>query len=79
MNSLVGKKVWVIQYDDEDDAVLGICEGFENNFIKLRQELEEEPSLYINLANVKEIELFRPDGEGELRYLRAVTSEEPPP
>lgn len=77
LKSLVGKKVWVIQYDDEDDAVLGICEGFENNFVKLRQDMEKEPSLYINLANVKEIEVFRPEGEGELRFLRAVTSDEP--
>ena len=27
MKSLEGKKVWVIQYDDEEDAVLGICLG----------------------------------------------------
>jgi hypothetical protein len=78
LKTLIGKKVWVIQYDDEDDAVLGICEGFEHNFVKLRQELEKEPSLYINLANVKEIELYRPDGEGELRFLRAVPAEENP-
>ena len=37
MQSLVGKKVWVIQYDDEEDAVLGIC-GVDQNFIALRQE-----------------------------------------
>ena len=76
MQSLVGKKVWVIQYDDEEDAVLGICLGVDQNFIALRQEHEADPSLFINLTNVKEIEVFRTDGEGELRYLRAVKDEE---
>ena len=76
MQSLVGKKVWVIQYDDEEDAVLGICLGVDQNFIALRQEHEAEASLFINLTNVKEIEVFRADGEGELRYLRAVKDEE---
>ena len=76
MQSLVGKKIWVIQYDDEEDAVLGICEGLDNNFVALRQELETEPSLFINLTNVKEIEVFRSDAEGELRYLRAVKDED---
>lgn len=76
MQSLIGKKVWIIQYDDEEDAVLGICVGVDQNFIALRQELEVEPSLFINLTNVKEIEVFRSDGEGELRYLRAVKDDE---
>jgi hypothetical protein len=76
MQSLEGKKVWVIQYDDEEDAVLGICLGVDQNFIALRQEHESDPSLFINLTNVKEIEVFRADGEGELRYLRAVKDEE---
>ena len=76
MESLIGKKVWIIQYDDEEDAVLGICVGVDQNFIALRQELEVEPSLFINLTNVKEIEVFRSDGEGELRYLRAVKDDE---
>ncbi|GMV42811.1 MAG: hypothetical protein AMXMBFR64_45270 [Myxococcales bacterium] len=76
MERLVGKKIWVIQYDDEDDSVIGICEGFSNNFIALRQEQETEPSLYIHLANVKEIEVFRTEGEGEVRFLRAVKDDE---
>lgn len=76
MERLVGKKIWVIQYDDEDDSVIGICEGFSNNFIALRQEHEVDPSLYIHLANVKEIEVFRTEGEGEVRFLRAVKDDE---
>ena len=70
MKRLVGKKVWVIQYDDEDDTVLGICEGFSDGFVAIRGEQEDEPTLYVNLANVREIEVYRPPGEGELRLLR---------
>ncbi len=76
MKTLIGKKVWVIQYDDEEDAVLGICVGLDQSFIALRQEHEGDASLFINLTNVKEIEVFRTDGEGELRYLRAVKEED---
>lgn len=78
MKNLVGKKIWVIQYDDEDDSVLGICEGFDSSFVALRQELETEPSLYVNLANVKEIEVYRASGEGELRVLKAVKDDDVP-
>lgn len=70
MQRLVGKKVWVVQFDDEDNSVYGIVEGTDNGFIALRVENEEEPSLYVNLQNVKEIELYREKGEGELRLLR---------
>ena len=75
METLIGKKVWVIQYDEEDH-VLAVCEGIDAQFIKLRQEHETEPSLYMSLNNVKEIQVFRPEGEGELRYLRAVATED---
>jgi len=33
-------------------------------------EHEEEPTLYVNLRNVKEIEVFRAAGDVELRLLR---------
>ena len=56
--------------------MLGNCLGVDQNFIALRQEHEAEPSLFINLTNVKEIEVFRTDGEGELRYLRAVKDDD---
>jgi hypothetical protein len=76
MQRLVGQKVWVIQFDDEDTSVIGIVEGVENNFIALRNELDSQPTLYVNLANVKEIELYKPEGEGELRILRFPDAEE---
>lgn len=70
MKRLVGKKVWVIQYDDEENSVIGLVEGIDTGFIALRMEHETEPTLYVNLANVKEIEVFRERAEGELRLLR---------
>lgn len=70
MQRLVGQKVWVIQFDDEDTSVIGIVDGIEGGFIALRNELETTPSLYVNLTNVKEIEVYRTEGEGELRLLR---------
>ncbi len=72
LESLVGKKIWVIQYDDIDDSVLAHCVGVDEQFIALRRESESEPSLFINLTNVREIDVFRSDQEGEVRYLRAV-------
>jgi len=70
MERLIGKKVWVIQYDDEDDTVLGWCEGFSRGFVAIRGDKDDEPTLYVNLQNVREIEIYRPPGEGELRLLR---------
>jgi len=70
MQQLIGQKVWVIQFDDEDTSVIGIVDGVEQGFVALRNELETAPSLYVNLTNVKEIEVYRPEGEGELRLLR---------
>ena len=74
---LVGKKVWVIQYDDDDNSVIGIVEGVEGGFIALRMEHETDPTLYVNLTNVKEIEIFRERGEGELRLLRFPVDHDP--
>ncbi len=76
LDTLVGKKVWIIQYDDVDDAVLAHCVGVDEQFIALRRESEGEASLFINLTNVREVEVFRSDGEAEVRYLRAVKSDE---
>ena len=76
LESLVGKKVWVIQFDDVDDSVLAHCVGVDEQFIALRRESENEPSLFINLTNVREIDVFRSDQEGEVRYLRAVKTED---
>ena len=70
MKHLTGKKVWVIQFDDDENSVIGIVEGVENGFIALRMDHEVEPTLYVNLQNVKEIEVFRSNGEGELRLIR---------
>lgn len=70
MQRLKGKKVWVIQFDDEDTSVIGIFEGIEDGFLALRNERETEPSLYVNVSNVKEIELYKTEQEGELRLLR---------
>jgi hypothetical protein len=70
MQQLVGQKVWVIQFDDEDTSVLGIVEAIESGFIALRYDAETTASLYVNLTNVKEIEVYRTEGEGELRLLR---------
>ena len=71
MKRLTGKKIWIIQYNDEDNLVIGLMEVVDNGFIALRMEHEPEPTLYVNLANVKEIEVFRErDSEGQLRLLR---------
>lgn len=70
MKRLVGKKVWVIQYDDDENSVIGVVDGVDDSFIALRMEHEQDPTLYVNLANVKEIEVFRENGEGELRLIR---------
>ncbi len=70
MKRLIGQKVWVVQFDDEDTSVIGVIDAVDSGFIALRNERETEPSLYVNLANVKEIEVFREEGEGELRILR---------
>jgi hypothetical protein len=70
MQRLKGKKVWLIQFDDEDTSVIGIIEGIEDGFVALRNERETEPSLYVNLSNIKEIELYKTEHEGELRLLR---------
>jgi hypothetical protein len=78
MKRLIGKKVWVVQYDDEDNSVYGVVDGTDNGFIALRVENETDPSLYVNLQNVKEIEVFREKGDGELRLLRFPgTADEP--
>jgi len=70
MKRLIGKKVWVVQFDDEHDSIIGVVDGFDQGFVALRNGNEEDPSLYVNLTNVKEIEIYRPEGEGELRILR---------
>jgi hypothetical protein len=70
MKRLIGQKVWVIQFDDEDTSVIGIVDAIDQGFVALRNEREQAPSLYVNLQNVKEIELYRTEGEGELRLLR---------
>ena len=70
MKRLIGKKVWVVQFDDEHDSIIGVVDSFDQGFVSLRNGNEEEPSLYVNLTNVKEIEIYRPEGEGELRILR---------
>lgn len=76
MQQLIGQKVWVIQFDDDDTSVIGIVDGIENNFIALRNERDSGPTLYVNLANVKEIEVYKPEGEGELRILRFPDADE---
>lgn len=70
MQRLIGQKVWVIQFDDEDTSVIGTVDAIDSGFIALRNERETTPSLYVNLTNVKEIEVFKQEGEGELRLLR---------
>ena len=72
MKRLVGKKVWVVQFDDEETSVIGVIDAIEGGFIALRNDQEAEPSLYVNLSNVKEIEVFNIEGkgDGELRLLR---------
>lgn len=77
MQSLIGQKVWVIQFDDEDTSVIGIVGAIESGFIALRNEREATASLYVNLTNVKEIEVFRNEGEGELRLLRFPENDKP--
>jgi hypothetical protein len=73
VENLVGKKVWVIQFDDEENSVIGIVEGLDGGFIALRMEHEAEPTLYVNLRNVKEIEVFRTSGEAQIRLLKPPT------
>lgn len=70
MKRLTGQKVWIVQFDDDDTSVIGVVDSVDSGFIALRNENETEASLYVNLTNVKEIEIFRQQGEGELRLLR---------
>lgn len=72
MQSLIGKKVWVVQYDDEEDSVYGIVHSIADGFIAIRRaENDEEPTLFVNLQNVKEIERFyEQEGNGKLMLLR---------
>ena len=70
MKRLIGQKVWVVQFDDDDTSAFGIVDTIDQGFIALRNERETEPSLYVNLTNVREIEVYRASGEGELRLLR---------
>ena len=71
MKRLVGKKVWIVQYDDEDNnSIIGVVEGLDNGFISLRMESETDPTLYVNLTNVKEIEVFRERENDQFRLLR---------
>ena len=70
MKRLTGQKVWIVQFDDDDTSVIGVVDAVDNGFIALRNENESEPSLYVNLSTIKEIEIFRHQGEGELRLLR---------
>ncbi len=70
MKRLIGQKVWVVQFDDDDTSAFGLVDSIDDGFIALRNERETEPSLYVNLANVREIEIYRASGEGELRLLR---------
>jgi len=71
MKRLVGKKVLIVQYDDEDNnPIVGIVEGLDTGFISLRMESEDDPTLYVNLANVKEIEVLRELENDQFRLLR---------
>jgi hypothetical protein len=70
MKRLIGQKVWVVQFDDDDTSAFGIVDSIDQGFLALRNERETEPSLYVNLTNVREIEVYRASGEGELRLLR---------
>ena len=70
MKRLICQKVWVVQFDDDDTSAFGIVDSIDQGFLALRNERETEPSLYVNLTNVREIEVYRASGEGELRLLR---------
>lgn len=78
MKRLIGQKVWVVQFDDEDTSVIGVIDSIDSGFLALRNDKETEPSLYVNLANVKEIEIFSVEGkgDGELRLLRLPGADE---
>lgn len=77
--ALVGKKVWVVQYDDEDSSVYGIVHSIEDGFIALciEGDDQEDPALFVNLQNVKEIEKFheQEEGYGKLMLLRSSRDE----
>jgi len=71
MKRLVGKKVFIVQYDDEENnPIVGVVEGIDAGFISLRMESETDPTLYVNLANVKEIEVIREQENEEFQLLR---------
>jgi hypothetical protein len=71
MERLKGQKVWVYQFDDDEDSVIGIVDSVANGFISLRYEGDPAPALYVNLTNVREIELFReePHKKGHLQIV----------
>lgn len=71
MERLKGQKVWVYQFDDDEDSVIGIVDNVADGFIALRYEGDPAPALYVNLSNVREIELFReePHKRGHLQVV----------
>lgn len=59
MERLKGQKVWIYQFDDDDDSVIGVVDSIANGFIALCYEGDTMPALFVNLSNVREIEIFR--------------------
>lgn len=72
MERLKGQKVWLVQYDDDDDSLIGVVDNISEGFISLRSDGDTTPSLWVNLANVKEIELFREEETGRRSHLSVV-------
>lgn len=61
MEKLIGKRIWVFQYDDEPGRhLLMWCVGFdrENGFVLLTTDEDGELELCVNLKNVYELEIF---------------------
>ncbi len=80
MNRLIGKKVWVIQYDDDDNSVYGTVDAIGDGFIAIKVDQDPDPTIYVNLRGVKEIEVYRErEREGELRLLHFPTDRDKGP
>ena len=72
MERLKGQKVWLVQFDDDDDSLIGIVDSIADGFVALRSDGETQPTLWVNLSNVKEIEIFRDEPRGQRGHLSVV-------
>ena len=61
MQELIGKRVWVVQRHDFETSVTGIVHSITEGFIAISEQAGVDPTVYVNLVGVAEIEVVPPD------------------